>query len=131
MKHVIASAMFFGIFALNSTSAQMAAGPLDGMTYEISAWDVSNSDLKTPDKLVFENGMVDAPVCHQYGFFAAPYEAQETDGSTQFSFVSESMEEGTVYFSGTIEDDKISGRYTWKRPNGKKLNYKFVGKLGE
>ena len=114
------------IAATSSLNAQQA-DVLDGKRYAIKAWDITNTDLKTPDLLIFRKGMVDAPVCHEYGFFPSTYEVYEDKGKTYFEFTSESPYEGEVAFSGIYLGDRIEGTYTWRKSGREDLNYEFEG----
>ena len=124
--HTFSLSSFMMLSAM-TLSAQLGSGPLDGKSYKIEAWDVTKSNLKTPDRLVFSNGMVDAPVCHEYGFFATPYTSYEKDGKLYFEFTSESQSEGTVTFKGEIAGDIVKGSYIWNKPDEGKLKYQYNG----
>lgn len=111
------------------SNAQETRDILDGKTYEIQAWDITNTDLKTPKQLIFKSGMVDAPVCHEYGFFPATYEVYEDREKMRFKFTSESPYEGSVIFNGIITDEGIEGTYVWRKSGREDLHYEFEGTL--
>jgi len=122
----------FSLFLSLITAAcfgQSGSGSLDGQSYKIDTWDITKSNLKTPDKLVFENGMADAPVCHEYGFFASPYTTYEKDGRMYFQFTSDSQSEGTLAVTGEIVDGAVKGSYVWNKPDQGRLKYQFKGEL--
>jgi hypothetical protein len=62
-----------------------------------------------------------------YGFYASPYVTNEKDGMTNFAFICESKTEGSVYFSGVVNDGRIIGTYVWKKEGREDLEYKFEG----
>ena len=104
---------------------------LDGKSFRIHTWDLNKSDLRMPDDLIFENGLVDAPVCHEYGFYASPYKVFEAEGEIRFTFTNKSDYEGEIVFNGIVKGDKIEGMYTWTKPGDKELIYMFEGTLAE
>ena len=73
--------------------------------------------------------MVDAPVCHEYGFFASPYRTYSENGKLRFNFINESAYEGELIFDGIVDGETITGTYIWKKDGRKDLKYKFSGKL--
>jgi len=119
---LLVAVVSFGINAQTTTS-------LDGKKFKIEAWDETKSDLKTPEELIFKNGMVDAPICHEYGFFASRYKATDEDGVIKFTFVNESEYEGELIFEGYVDGKTVNGTYTWKKEGRDDLKYQFQGKL--
>ncbi len=105
-----------------------AEGLLDGKTFEAEASEKGKED-KTPDTLIFKDGMFTSTDCEQYGFKAAPYSATEQDGVISFESQATSDTEGTVAWSGTVDGGNISGTFVWTKPGQDAIEYTYSGKV--
>ena len=110
-------------------SAKMSnsKGGLDGRQFTVDIVNGPALQLETPDNLVFQNETADVPICHVYGFEAAPYKAYEENGVCYFSFTSISDDQGSLVFNGQVIEENIRGQYTWYRTDGTELTYQFQG----
>jgi len=121
--------LLFSAFTYSSTVYAQTTQGLDGKSFAVKTWDTTNTNLRTPETLEFVDGKADAPVCHMYGFVAAPYNVYEKDGKTYFDFVSISKKEGELRFTGSIEGTDIKGSYVWIKEGRDDLQYNFEGEL--
>ena len=128
MKSITCIIAFF-LLAFSTVDAQETRDILDGKTFQVQTWDITNTDLKTPKQLIFKGGMVDAPVCHEYGFFPSTYEVFEDGDKIRFKFTSESPYEGEVVFNGIVTEDGIQGTYVWRKSGREDLHYEFEGRV--
>lgn len=102
---------------------------LDGKSYQVSSWDISNPEKQDPDLIVFKNGMMDSESCHQYGFTAAPYQSTYSNGIYTFTSTISSPVEGKMIFEGMAKDNLIEGKMVWKKDGQADILYAFKGNL--
>ena len=114
---------------ITSTAFAQTDKVLDGNEFIVKTIDGPDVNLETPQNLIFARGKADAPVCHMYGFYEAPYDAYEKDGVIYFSFTNESESEGKLVFNGYVTDNKIKGSYVWQKQGREDLKYDFEGQL--
>ena len=124
-------ALFLSVVSMMVSVAMLSHNdiPLDGKRFSITIVSSNDDNMKTPEELIFRGGKVDAPVCHLYGFQAASYQTVNNAGVISFSFTNDSEDEGTLYFTGMVNGEKICGTYLWKKEGREDLVYRFEGAL--
>lgn len=118
-----------GALLINLSCSQNAVDTLDGKSFQLSVWDVTQPDQKQPDVITFNNGTMDPEGCHQYGFTAAPYKLNSTDKKLTFSSTCTSPAEGTIVFEGSISGESISGTMVWTKTGQADIRYEYTGNL--
>jgi hypothetical protein len=75
------------------------------------------------DLVLFENGKLTASACAQYGFAPADFTAAESS----FTCSMTSDEQGTIAWSASMANGRLSGNVVWSKPDGNVYRYSLAG----
>lgn len=108
------------------------AGLLDGNAYDVKMKPSiagQKGGAAQDSELVFQNGQVRAEQWEAQGFTATPYTASKLpDGTMTFSASQNSASNGTVTWSGTIDDEgALEGTAIWTKPGVAPVTYTLNG----
>lgn len=126
MKPAFFSAVILFLFMhIQAFSQQPPATVLDGKQYKIDL--MKDGKLDSKETLVFENGMMDALECHQYGFSATRNNVKQAGDLITFMVISKSEKEGTMNWQGKVTGENIEGSVSWVKQGQATINYTFKG----
>lgn len=74
------------------------------------------------DLVLFENGKLTASACAQYGFAPSDFTVDGSSFSTAMS-----SEHGTIAWTATMANGRLSGTVVWSRPDGSVDRYTLSG----
>jgi hypothetical protein len=77
------------------------------------------------DLLRFENGSFADTECSSYGFDAAAYGVQQRNGRRTWHATRFNADGERVDWEGVVDGDRMTGTFTWARPDGQTRQYKF------
>jgi hypothetical protein len=112
----------FAVFAGTET-----AGALDGKSFTVTMTEQGGEEQ--PDTLIFADGTFDSVACREYGFGAAPYQAEKKGDAWTFSAETRSEEEGVARWKGTVTGETVEGTMEWLKPGQDAIRYEFSGSL--
>lgn len=121
--------LLFAFLILIAGSWALAAGMLDGRTFEATGGEKGKEAVAGKDNLVFANGKFHSTECDQYGFTAAAYTSAKEGDSVKFTAHATSEKEGSINWTGMVKGDTIEGTYVWTKTGQKDIEYWFKGTL--
>lgn len=112
---------------LCTVSALAAAeGALDGRSFH-GTTAARGQETGEADTLVFADGTFRSLGCDEYGFAAAPYSAEEEDGTIHFEAEAVSETEGTISWQGVVTGDAVRATFLWTKEGQEPIEYLFEG----
>jgi hypothetical protein len=123
MRHTILKAVVTAVLLLPATAR---GADLDGTRWKMrfrsaKAWlHVWKGDL-----MLFEAGKFADRECDSYGFAQSPYGVQQRNGRRLWRATRFNPDGERVDWEGQVEGDRMTGSFTWSRPDGRSRTYKF------
>jgi len=99
--------MVFTVFCLLPTSVP-AGGALDGKVFEV----ILDGEQ---DTLTFQDGTFHSSSCDEYGFNKGAYMTSGEGDNVSFEATTTSEKNGTLVWTGNIQEDSIKGSQLWTR----------------
>ncbi len=115
---------------MGCAAASASAAGLDG-----TQWKMRFSSARSwlhiwkGDMLSFDGGQFRSDECGSYGFHQAAYAAKRRDGSQVWTSTLYNADGERTDWQGVLVGDKMSGSFTWSKPDGQTRTYKFSAKL--
>ena len=87
---------------------------LDNRSFE-GETGIKDSKSDHIDILRFKNGKFKSKRCKEWGFTAGKYKTTIKDNKVYFEVHTQSEENGTLYWSGVLEGEKLKAKYIWTK----------------
>ena len=126
MRQTLLKALVTAVLLLPATAR---GAELDGTRWKMrfrsaKAW----LHVWKADVMRFEDGKFGDTECGSYGFSESVYGLQQQDGRKVWRSTRYNSDGERVDWEGVVEGDKMTGTFTWSRPDGRKRTYAFSAK---